>query len=306
MLGIRVSWATPAHGQTKPIERLFGTLARQVETRPEFRKAYQGNNPIARPEEFDADHAVPVEALRDAYREEVTHYHHAPHRGDAMNGRTPLQVYDALTREPGFAPKRLTERQYRMCLLSAVAVTLRRDGSFTVLGHAYWSEKTAAIQPKGRGYFALYDPQNLSEPVFLYRKNKLIAESVKQVLRAHGNSKEEARQLAKAKGAYKKAAKAKARALTEEMNLARPEYKLRLLQKHPEMIDQETGERLPLPRVAALTPSAVEIPKAPTPEEQESRARIEYLKEQMLKDQQELAAKRDAAPPVPRKKMAWG
>jgi transposase InsO family protein len=315
MLGIRVSWATPAHGQTKPIERLFGTLARKVETRPEFRKAYMGHNPVAWPEEFDKNHFIPVEALRDAYQEGMEEYHHSPHRGDAMDGKTPRRVYEDLMRDPGFTPKRLTERQYRMCLLPAVAVTLRRDGCFTVLGHAYWSEKTAAIQPKGRGYFALYNPQNLSEPVFLYRKNKLIAENVGQVQRAHGNSKEDAQQFAKAKARFRKTAKAKAQAETEKKNLERPEIRLRGAQKHPELIDketgklllvdEETGELLPLPEVTALTPSAVEAPKAPTPEAQASRARIENHKKLLEEIDKESAAERDAALAAPRKKEAW-
>jgi transposase InsO family protein len=56
-LNVAVSWATPAHGQTKPVERLFGTLARMHETRSEFRGAYCGHKPEARPEEWDSTKA---------------------------------------------------------------------------------------------------------------------------------------------------------------------------------------------------------------------------------------------------------
>ncbi|GHU31580.1 hypothetical protein FACS189497_12520 [Betaproteobacteria bacterium] len=60
LLGVAVDFATPANGQSKPVERLFGTLA-GIE--PGFREAYLGNNPQARPEEHDPACFVTAEEL---------------------------------------------------------------------------------------------------------------------------------------------------------------------------------------------------------------------------------------------------
>ena len=64
MLGIEIKWAMTAHGQSKPIERAFGTIKDRTEPRPEFRGAYCGHKPDARPEEWDAAKTVPLSEFR--------------------------------------------------------------------------------------------------------------------------------------------------------------------------------------------------------------------------------------------------
>jgi len=66
MLDIEVDWASVAHGQAKPVERLFGTLAQRVETRPELRFAYCSNSPESRPEEFDMDIHQSLQMMKSA------------------------------------------------------------------------------------------------------------------------------------------------------------------------------------------------------------------------------------------------
>ncbi|WP_332460286.1 transposase domain-containing protein [Pseudophaeobacter flagellatus] len=52
LLGIQIHWATPAHGQAKPIERAFRDLASDVAKDPCFAGAYVGNRPDAKPENY--------------------------------------------------------------------------------------------------------------------------------------------------------------------------------------------------------------------------------------------------------------
>ena len=57
-----------------------------------------------------------------------------------------------------------------------MAITIRRNASFTILGASYWSEGTAKLAP-GKGYYARYNPNDLSDTVYVYRKEKLLCEA---------------------------------------------------------------------------------------------------------------------------------
>jgi transposase InsO family protein len=277
-IGIDISWATPAHGQTKPVERLFGTLARNTETRPEFRKAYMGSHPQARPEEYDPKHAVPVECLAQAYREELGRYHTAQHRGDAMSGKTPFQAYSELMTAPGFTARKLTPTQYRMSALAAIKVRLLQNGTFTIYGHSYYSVETADAPKGDLGYYALFNPNDLAAPVFLYCGNKLIAADVKQQTRAFGNDKQAAIEISKQRAALKKSRKAATAALQAVKPNIAPHAKA-LLDAQIEATRRENGETapdaLPTSSVLAIAPSKVDpLPKTPalTPEQVAMRA----------------------------------
>lgn len=280
-LNIAVSWATPAHGQTKPIERLFGTLAGMHETRPEFRGAYCGHKPEARPEEWDATKAAPIELVRKLLTEEIEAYHRAPHRGHGMNGKSPMAVYTELMNAPGYVPKTITRPQYRRCVLSAIKVTIRQDGSFAIHGARYYSEATAAL-PRVRGYYAVYNRHDFAEPVTLYLGSKIKADAVPQIERTPGNCKESAKKIMKARSDFTKSTKARAKALFDIQSADNPsEIAKRLAGKHPELIDTETGEILPVAKVVELTQTAAEVSREPTQSETDAAARIKAMAEEM-------------------------
>jgi len=276
-LGIEVSWATPAHGQTKAVERLFGTLAGMLETRPEFRGAYCGRTPEARPEEWDAAKAAPIDLVRKLLTEEIEAYHRAPHRGHGMNGKSPMAVYTELTSAPGYVPKVITKAQFRRCVLSAIKVTIRNDGSFAIHGARYKSEATVRL-PRVRGYYACYNRHDLSVPVTLYLGSKIKAQDVPQIERTPGNSKEAAQKIMKSRRDYTKATKALFDMQAADTPL---EITRRLAAKHPERTDTETGEILPVAKVVELTQTAAEVPRKQTPEEADKAARIKAIAEEM-------------------------
>lgn len=94
-LGVSVTHAWPYHGQSKPIERFFGTLAdrfcRLVPT-------YCGNSPANKPDDLqlqiERGHAPTLVELTDRFAAWLAgDYHAAPHSGDAMDGRTPDVVF---------------------------------------------------------------------------------------------------------------------------------------------------------------------------------------------------------------------
>jgi len=249
MLGIEVVWAGVAHGQTKPVERQFGTLAQMVETRPEFRGAYCGNSTETKPEEFGTP--VPVELVEQALNEEITAYHRTPHRGHGMGGKSPLQVYAEQMKMPGVAVRKISQAQLRLCTYSAVPITIRRNASFTILGASYWSEATTKLAP-GKGYYARYNPQNLSDPVHVYRKEKHLCEAVRTELTAF-NDKAAGKEIMRKRAAYTKAVKQSAKALQDLSNSDNQEYLTALAAEVlPKMVDEKSGEILPTAQVLEI------------------------------------------------------
>ncbi|WP_328809175.1 transposase domain-containing protein, partial [Profundibacterium mesophilum] len=51
-MGIELHWATPGHGQAKPIERAFRDFADNIAKDPRFAGAYVGHKPDAKPENY--------------------------------------------------------------------------------------------------------------------------------------------------------------------------------------------------------------------------------------------------------------
>jgi hypothetical protein len=95
-LGTKASFVLKYHGQSKVIERGFGTAADQFcRSWP----TYCGNSPSDRPEELErrlaAGEAPTLEEFTAQFEQWLDRaYHATPHAGDAMHGRSPAQVFD--------------------------------------------------------------------------------------------------------------------------------------------------------------------------------------------------------------------
>lgn len=283
-LGIDIDWAMVAHGQSKPIERFFGTLANHLETLPEFRGAYLGKNSADRPEECERGKAVPLEQVEQRLQETVAALKRTPHRGHGMDGKSPEHVYHELMREPGYVPRQITEAQRHMCALSRIPVTIRADGSFVIHGARYYSVRTAEL-PKGAGYWATYNPHDLAEPVTVYKsaegKAKKVAEHVPQIERTPGNSKEAAKRIMRQKAEFKRATKATAKALGAIQGAESDHIARLAAEKFPEIVDKETGEILPVAQVVEMVQNKAEPAHRPTANEVEKAARFQRLLDEM-------------------------
>lgn len=173
-MGVEVRWALPGHGQSKPIESWWRTLA-EMDKRSEFQGAYCGNRPYAKPEDFDPKKAVPIELYRRILAEEISAYHARPHRGSGMGRSSPREMYEALL--PGVAPKQPTKAQLAMCLLAAESIKLdKRDRSVKVLGNRYWSETLTAL-PCDRTYTVLFNPEDAKEPIVVCDGTRVLCEA---------------------------------------------------------------------------------------------------------------------------------
>lgn len=126
-IGVKVAHVTPYHGQSKVIERFFGTLedrfGRTWET-------YCGNSPANKPEDLEdkikagrapllADFVAGFEAWLD------NDYHQRVHAGDGMDGRCPATVWSECLATKVTCSAELAEL---LCLKPTQPITVAQNG----------------------------------------------------------------------------------------------------------------------------------------------------------------------------------
>ncbi len=208
-LSIQVVFVKPERGAAKPVESWFRIMADRVDRHPEFAGSFCGNSPTDRPEEFDVKNAVPLEAYVKRLEREISFYADESHRGQGMNGCSPLQVYKDLL--PHTTVRQPTKEQMRLCLLAAESVRLRqKDHRIVLLKNHYWSPKLSEIRSRGP-YTARFDPEDATVPIALYDGGRFICEAP-LIDPAGFRDQQAGKDHARAQGAYKKARKLEDRA----------------------------------------------------------------------------------------------
>lgn len=159
LTGVKAVWATPGRGQVKHIESFWNVIARGVDQRAEFAKAYCGKDTVSRPEGSNPiENPIPIEDYIAAYMEELEAFKLRSHRGNGMDAKSPKQVYTDL--QAHVIQRKPTKEQLSWCMLVAESVMLsKRDGSFTINGNVYWHEKLPKLESTGP-YTARYDGED--------------------------------------------------------------------------------------------------------------------------------------------------
>ena len=164
-LGIKVHWALPYRGQSKPIERAFRDLCDSIARHPAMEGAYTGNNPTAKPENYGS-RAVPIAEFRQLVARGIAaHNARLGRRGGVCRGRSFDQVF---AESYASAPiGKATPEQLRMALLAAEQVRVNRQtGEVSLFGNRYWSEACGTLH--GQIVTVRFDPDNLHSEVHLY------------------------------------------------------------------------------------------------------------------------------------------
>ena len=158
-LGVAVQHAQPYHGQSKPIERWFGT----VETKTVVWPTYCGNAPTAKPEDLqlqiergNAPTLADFAAWFDAWVVEFNAGH--AHQGQGMDGRTPDQVYAANLQTVRTAPAGLLDL---LCLKRVDGVKVQQNG-VTVDGLRYGQFEPALQRLLGQQVNLRVDERDVS------------------------------------------------------------------------------------------------------------------------------------------------
>lgn len=191
-LGIKVRWATPYHGQAKPIERAWRDLCEEIAKHPACAGAYTGNSPPQKPENY-ASRAVPVAAFRALVASEIArHNARIGRRGNGLNGESFDIAFARSLAAPGTIVTQATPAQRRLLLLAAEGVTCRKPtGEIQLGGNRYWAE--ALVEHRGRQVTVRFDPDDLHSAIAVYsRDGRLICEA--PVIEATGFADQEAAQ----------------------------------------------------------------------------------------------------------------
>ncbi len=171
-LGIKVTHAIAYNAKAKPIERMFGTLCGRFS---KLQATYCGNTPANRPEEllaklgrnvapslaeFTADFAAWLEG----------DYHARGHTGDAMDGRTPADVFDACLTVKRTAPPEVR----RLLLWKPTRPTAVTKNGVRAGGVSYGQAEPALFAWIGRQVIVRVDPADVGRAAVCEPTGKLI------------------------------------------------------------------------------------------------------------------------------------
>jgi len=256
MLGVKVHWATPYSGQSKPIERAFRDLCDRVAKHPAFEGAYTGNKPDAKPENY-GNRAVPLEEFIAVLTEEVEdHNAREGRRSEIAYGRSFNQVFEASYKATPI--RKATKEQRRLWLMGAEGLKASaKNGELKLLGSRYWAEWMYRIA--GQKVVGRFDPDNVHAGLHVYDVDGQYIGHAACVEKGDFLGVEDAREMARKRGQFIRAAKEEARA-SREFSAAEIAARLRAAGEDAKADDLPEAEIVQLVTPHAKAPKT---PKAP-------------------------------------------
>ncbi len=307
LMGAQVGFALPENGRAKPIERTFGDHAREIDTSPEFREAYCGHKPDAKPEDF-AGKAVPIALFREVYGRGINALNARIGRRTEM-GKGKLSFDQVFAESYAQRPRRdITAAQRRFFMLDAIYLTPNPDtGALTSNGFRYWApeHQTTLLAHRHGKVAVMFDPTDRSKPVMvLNREGRMIIDSLPCLKKGKFDSTEDARQHARGKAQRKKAARAEIKALnlmneSELNNLRKRSHDARPAPAPPASETNVSAPLFGLPGAAAsapaseaeiVTPDFGAIPQDPNTRARDLEAGLQRLVHERLKERQRFAS----------------
>lgn len=210
-LGMEIHWATPYHGQAKPIERAWRDLADTISKHPAFAGAYTGNKPDAKPENYGSK-AVPWNDFVQVVNAEIAeHNARLKRRTRACGG---VHSFDAAFAN-SYAQstiRKATAEQLREMLLTAEVVTANSyNGSVNLSGNRYWCEGLG--DHAGKKVLIRFDPDDLHTKVSVYTLSNVYLGDADCVAAVGFADTSAAREHSRARKDYVRGAKRQAKAL---------------------------------------------------------------------------------------------
>ena len=167
LCGVKIHWATPGHGQAKPVERTFRDFADAISRDPRFEGAWVGNRPDAKPENY-ASRAIELEDFIRVVADGINEHNARPgRRSETARGRSFDEVFaESYATRP---IRRASEAQKRIWLMGQ---ELRKahagSGRVTLAGNTYWS--AWMNEYAGQELVLRFDPEDLHAGVHVYDK----------------------------------------------------------------------------------------------------------------------------------------
>lgn len=165
-LGIKIHWALPFRGSSKPIERAWRDLCASIAKRPEFAGAYTGNTVLAKPENYGTK-AVDLDTFKRVVAVGIEAHNAQLGRNTetAMGKASFDQVFEASYASASVGQAK--PEHLRMALLASDVVRCdRKDGSIKAYQNVYWSPAMSALA--GQKVIVRFDPDDLHSEVHVY------------------------------------------------------------------------------------------------------------------------------------------
>jgi putative transposase len=137
-LGCTIHFATPYHGQAKPIERAFRDMCKSIALDPRFAGAYTGNTPLAKPEDYGS-RAIPIDEFERVLAEGIEeHNTRVGRRSEVAWRRSFAAVFDEAYAN---APiRKATAAQRRLWLLGAEGVRAENTGAIWFQRNEFYAD----------------------------------------------------------------------------------------------------------------------------------------------------------------------
>jgi len=173
LLGVKAHNVQTYHGQSKVVERFFGTMEGQLCRL--FPESYCGNTPAHRPEglqeRLDAGKAPTLDEVAAAFAEWVENVYNAgTHTGEGMAGKSPNQVYAEKLGVKRTAPQNLLDL---LLLKHSKPVQVTQNG-VRCNGFQYGQHEMALKRLLGQKVVVAFDPDHPARVVILTEAGKLV------------------------------------------------------------------------------------------------------------------------------------
>lgn len=165
-LGVKIHWALPFRGSSKPIERGFRDFCDGIAKHPAFEGAYTGNNALNKPDNY-GERSVPWETFVAVWTAGIHAHNAQPGRRTEMGlGKHSFdQVFDASYASAPIG--KATAEQLRLALYAAEQVRAdRKTGTVKLLGNVYWAAELASVA--GELLTVRFDPEDTRQPIHVY------------------------------------------------------------------------------------------------------------------------------------------
>lgn len=180
IMGINLTFALPKNAQAKIAERVFASLSRVVDDRPEFRGCHAGHAPGASPSTDVVP--IPVGDARKVIEREIARFNREPgRRGQGAHGRSYEQVFqDGLNARIKRKP---TAKQIYLAGLIYSPVSVDRFGQVRKYGWTYGDpvsqEALLPFHKSGQKILLGRDPEDFSAPAIAFDEDgNLICEGI--------------------------------------------------------------------------------------------------------------------------------
>jgi len=208
IMGVDLRFHMPGNPKAKIAERVFATLSRGIDDRPEFKGAHAGHAPGANPN--PKVKPVPYEEACRILKRETRCYNQEPRRrSQGANGRSYQQVFEEglrqrITRKP-------TNRQLYLSGLVYSPVSVDRHGQVRKDGWVYgsWNTQETLLRHHGTGRQILLgrDPDDYAAPAIAFDAHgNLICEGIESITAGKYMSADGAREAERNIKAARKAA----------------------------------------------------------------------------------------------------